>query len=83
MVNGQLCGGHGICGYDSNAQQARCFCDDDYIEADCATPRNPFPSGAVAGTTIAGLILGMGAVGGYGYFAGRKAPAATVDGFYA
>lgn len=85
VVNGVVCGGNGVCGYDSTAGAARCFCNDNYIEADCQKPRTPFPSGAVAGATIGGIIAGAIGVFGYSFYAYRRPGAQRVqaaDGFY-
>ena len=35
IVNNRLCGANGICGYDSTLGASRCFCNDNYREADC------------------------------------------------
>lgn len=60
-----------------------CFCDDNYIESDCSKPANPFPTGAVAGATFGGLLLGGASLAGVAFFLSRKAGAtANVDGFY-
>lgn len=83
IVNGAVCSGKGICGFDNNLKTSRCFCDDGYDEVDCNTPTNPFPSGAVAGSTIGGLALGAAGIFGWTYFAARRNFAApSVDGFY-
>ncbi len=78
-----MCSGKGICGYDSNSRGARCFCDDGYDEVDCNTPRTPFPTGAVAGSTIGGLALGAAGIVGWVFFAGKRGGAGpSMDGFY-
>ena len=83
IVNGAVCSGKGICGFDNNLKVSRCFCDDGYDEVDCNTPRSPFPTGAVAGSTIGGLTLGAAGIFGWTYFAARRNFAApSVDGFY-
>lgn len=83
VVGGRLCGGNGVCGYDSNIHSARCFCYDNFMEADCQTPRYPFPSGSVAGATIAGILLGAAGVLGYAWYNGRKqAHMSNLGGFY-
>lgn len=82
---GQLCSGNGVCGFDSTVQAARCFCNDDWIESDCSAPRYPTPTGAIAGSTIAGMLIGIGAAIGGIVFMKRRAGAAAanaVDGFY-
>ncbi|RYG51613.1 hypothetical protein EON67_02995 [archaeon] len=88
-MNGELCSGNGVCGYDSAISQARCFCNSDYLESDCQTPVTPFPSGGVAASTIIGILLGIAGLLFYGWFTNRKAsgysgmPAADApSGFY-
>jgi hypothetical protein len=72
-----------VCRYDSTAQAARCFCYDDWIEADCQTPRTPFPAGAVAGAVIGGMIIGALGVLGYAFYKGKSESAkAAPEGFY-
>jgi len=74
-----------VCGFDSTVQAARCFCNDDWIESDCSAPRYPAPTGAIAGSTIAGMLIGIGAAIGGIVFMKRRAGAAAanaVDGFY-
>lgn len=85
--NGLLCTDNGICGYDKNVNGGlgggRCFCDDDYMDADCSNPRNPLPTGAIAGATIGGILAGLIAVFGYSYYkAWRGSSGNSVDGFY-
>lgn len=89
IINGHICGGNGVCGYDDNAATSRCFCYSDWIESDCQTPRYTFPSGAVAGATIGGILLGLVVVLGASYWmrGGAKghAGAASIqgaEGFY-
>ena len=78
-----VCSGNGVCGFDNNILKARCFCNDDYIESDCSAPRYPFPTGALAGSVIGGMLLGVaGAVGGVFWLQKRRASAGAVDGFY-
>jgi hypothetical protein len=85
IVNGAVCSGKGVCGFDSNSKTSHCFCDDGYQEVDCNTPTSPFPTGAVAGSTIGGILLGLGGIFGYSFLASRRmvgAPGGGVDGFY-
>jgi hypothetical protein len=84
IVNGAVCSGKGVCGFDKNVQGARCFCDDGYDESDCNTPLNPFPTGAVAGSAIGGIVLGAAGVFGWAVFAAKRAGfgAPSVEGFY-
>lgn len=85
-MNNAVCGGNGVCGYDDTAATARCFCYDDWLEADCQTPRSVFPSGAVAGATIGGIILGALGVVAFSFIAyrnkGGARAASTADGYY-
>lgn len=32
-----MCGPHGVCGYDSDLKNTRCFCTSDYSGEDCMT----------------------------------------------
>jgi len=85
VTNGVVCGGNGICAYDVGQSSARCFCNDQYTEADCMTERWPFPSGAVAGSVFGGMLVGALGVAAYSFFAFRgkvAAPSAAQDGFY-
>lgn len=84
-ANGGLCSNNGICGYDKNLNSgtggARCFCDDDFLDADCSNPRSPLPTGAIAGAAIGGILSGMVALFGFSYYkTTRGLP--TVEGFY-
>jgi len=91
VTNGQVCAGNGVCGWDTGLLVARCFCNDDWIESDCTTPRTPFPTGAVAGSVFGGIFVGalsviatIGALqrrGGSG--SGGTTTGAAVEGFYA
>jgi hypothetical protein len=82
--NGALCSDNGICGYDKNIPAARCFCDDDYMDGDCSNPRAPFPTGAIAGTTIGGMAAGAIALFGFSFWRTRRGGGggAPVEGFY-
>jgi hypothetical protein len=84
-VNGVVCGGNGVCGYDSAINSARCFCYDNWLESDCQTPANPFPGGSVAGATIGGIILGAAVLLGFSYWKRGSAAAPQIktgEGFY-
>ena len=35
VVDNNVCGSHGVCGYDSNIKTTRCFCTMQYTGADC------------------------------------------------
>ena len=73
------------------SRQPRCFCYDDWTEKDCQTPSSSYPSSAVAGAVVGGLLFGalstVGAAWFYAYYRSRKAAAsaadAPVEGFYA
>lgn len=81
--NGQTCSARGICGFDTEIQTSRCFCDDGYLSSDCAVVANPFPSGAVAGALFGGLILTAGVMLGVAFYLARRSKAtSSVDGFY-
>ena len=84
---GNLCSGLGICGWDQSLSQARCFCDDGYISADCSKPASPIPGGAIAGAFFGGLILAACSLLGYGFYLFRAKQgavgAAGAEGFYA
>lgn len=83
VVDGQLCSGNGICGYDEERVSARCFCDDGYDSVDCATPTSSPPSGRIAGATFGGILLGASAIFAYGFFmAKRIGTREAVSGFY-
>lgn len=85
VTGGQLCSGNGVCGFDVDAATARCYCNDDYIESDCSAPRYPFPTGAVAGSAIGGIVLGIAAVVGAIVLLQRRRASmggGAVDGFY-
>lgn len=82
-VGGKVCGGNGICSFDSTQQAARCFCYDNWMEADCQTPRYPFPGGSVAGALFGGALVGALGVLGFAYYKARKEGASPqVGGFY-
>ena len=56
-----------MCGYDDAINNARCFCNQGWTGNDCQTQSNPFPSGAVAGATIGGMLISAGALLGFAY----------------
>ena len=37
MVEGNVCGSQGVCGYDSSIKTTRCFCTSQYSGTDCTT----------------------------------------------
>lgn len=89
VVNGLLCAGNGVCRTDASINATRCFCYDNWTEKDCQAPNNPYPSGAIAGAVIGGIITGalatLGGVWGYSWNRQRGGASALpdVDGFYA
>ena len=36
-INGNVCGSHGVCGYDEELSTARCYCGSRYTGVDCMT----------------------------------------------
>jgi len=84
-VNGVVCGGNGVCGYDDSAQTARCFCNDYSLVANCQSPTSSPPGGPIAGALIGGILLGVGVTLGIAFFVRSPAGAAKVgsgDGYY-
>jgi len=51
-VDGLVCGGTGVCGYDTGLETARCFCDIGYEGSNCQS-HSSSSSGGVNGETIA------------------------------
>lgn len=87
VVNGQVCGGNGVCGYDVTASTARCFCNNNYLLSDCSMPATSAPSGSIAGATIGGILVGLALIMGVSYVFGRRASSAkpqvsSSEGFY-
>lgn len=80
--NGRLCSGQGICQYDTDLGNARCFCDNGFIEKDCSAPYDPTPAGPVVGAVFGGLFLGAGLVGGYWWFMKRTPTREPEMGYY-
>lgn len=59
VYDGKVCGGRGVCRYDTDAVQARCFCNDGYISDNgCKPVTVPSPAGGIAGGFFGGLALG-------------------------
>lgn len=69
---GKLCSNHGICRYDTDAKTAKCFCDEGYGQADCSEDQTGPNGGAVAGSVIGGLIVGIGGVALWHYYQRRQ-----------
>lgn len=58
-ADGSLCNNAGVCGYDSALSAARCYCNNNYNETYCVDPVASVPSGAIAGATIGGILVGV------------------------
>jgi hypothetical protein len=52
----KVCGGHGLCDYDTTHKKVHCFCDDGYTGAACNTKGDSSDSGT-SGTVIALLVV--------------------------
>jgi hypothetical protein len=52
--NNKLCGGHGICEFDSALRNSKCFCNDGWTGSDCSSPAGT--SGGLSATAN-GLIV--------------------------
>lgn len=52
IKGGTLCSGKGVCGYDSDAHSARCFCNTGYEGDSCNVATPPPP-----GITVEGIFL--------------------------
>ncbi len=57
-ADGSLCNNAGVCGYDAALGAARCYCNNNYNETYCVDPVASAPSGAIAGATIGGILVG-------------------------
>lgn len=55
----KLCSGHGVCGIDSEAQKARCFCNTDWDGPDCAEEKKAKsgPSSTKVNTILLFLVF--------------------------
>jgi hypothetical protein len=53
--NGKLCGGHGLCDFDTALRTSKCFCNDGFTGVDCTSPVAPPPTGLSA--VASGLIV--------------------------
>ena len=91
VVNGKVCGGAGICGWDVGLTAARCFCDNAQLTADCsaaapapATAATSTPVAVLAGSVVGGLVVGAVGVAATLLVLQRRGGAAAkpVDGFY-
>ena len=51
----ELCGGHGLCGYDKTNKAPKCFCDTGYAGIDCSTAADD--SGSGGNGAIIGLLV--------------------------
>lgn len=58
IADGKLCGGHGVCDFDSDIKSARCFCDPAYTGSNCVSAvADDSGLGAVGGVLIFVCIL--------------------------
>lgn len=70
-IPNKLCGGHGLCDWDTSQNAARCFCNQGWSGADCMTQGDkglPPPisyAGNVAGAFFGGLFAGLVLVLGF------------------
>ena len=53
--NGKLCGGHGLCDFDTSLGNSKCFCNDGWAGVDCTSQAGGPPSGLSA--LASGLIV--------------------------
>jgi hypothetical protein len=82
IYNGKVCGGNGVCNYDTDMNKARCFCNDGFESSDgCKPVPNPKNNagGAIAASAFGGLALGAVGVGIWWYVTQRSKPAAFTD----
>lgn len=67
IINGKLCAGHGICGWDQSNEHAMCFCDSGWSGAVCSyegeAGSSSGPSGTTVGLLVVLLLITMGLVG--------------------
>lgn len=82
--NALVCSNQGICRYDTDLSNARCFCDDGYVEKDCSSPKDKTPTGAIVGAVFGGIILGLAVVAVYYYFnhVQRRSREEFTEGYY-
>lgn len=59
----KLCGGHGLCGYDSDAAESRCYCNKGYHGADCSQSDDAEEAPAAAYSTSIMVLLSFVALG--------------------
>ena len=85
QYDGKVCGGNGVCRWDTDAVAARCFCNDGYIsENGCKPVVVPNPAGGIAGAFFGGLALGGLGVAAWWFLTQRnKAPTSGDDYAYA
>lgn len=57
-----ICSRHGVCDFDAEARNARCFCNEGWTGNDCSQPAGPAPSGLSATgavlLTVSLLLIG-------------------------
>jgi hypothetical protein len=70
----RVCGGQGLCDYDTDKGAARCFCDSGWGGADCTSAGGagapPVSYPALGGTIIGGIVLGVALLFGGIYYRG-------------
>jgi hypothetical protein len=80
----EVCGGQGICQYDNDLREARCFCYDGFEGEGCAHAKPKHPGGSIAGAFFGAFFLALACVGGYWFYRRHKAggAGASAEGFY-
>ncbi len=81
IYDGKVCGGNGVCNYDTDMQQARCFCNDGYMSDNgCKhVTIKDNAGGKIAGAAIGGLAMGALGIGAWWYMTQRSKPAQFTD----
>lgn len=82
IYDGKVCGGNGVCNYDTDANTARCFCNNGFTSKNGCRPLSDSDKGlggALAGAAFGGLALGALGVGIWWYMTQRSKPAEFTD----